>query len=125
MTDRFSAADLSLLRDRQEVDIETRAGPDSPAHRTTIWIVVDDQDRALIRTYLGPDSRWYREVRAGPDCLLHVAGRVLPVRAVAADDPDRVAAYSAAMQDKYATSRSMRAMLADALLPTTLELLPR
>ena len=125
MTDRFSSGDLALLRDAREVDIETRAGPDAPVHRTTIWIVVDNQDRALIRTYQGPNSRWYREVIAEPDCVLHVAGRALPVRAVGAADPDRVEAYNAEVQRKYARSRSTQAMLADELLPTTLELLPR
>jgi hypothetical protein len=125
MTDRFSPADLSLLRDAREVDIETRAGPGSPVHRTTIWIVVDDEDRALIRTYRGPNSRWYREVMAEPDCVLHVGRRALPVRAVPAADPDRVEAYSAAMLRKYRDSRSAQAMVADDLLPTTLELQPR
>jgi hypothetical protein len=125
MTDRFSAEDLALLRDAREVDIETRAGADSPAHRTTIWVVVDKRDRALIRTYQGPNSRWYREALAEPDCVLHIAGRALPVRAVAAADAERVEAYSAAVQQKYARSRSTQAMLADDLLPTTLELLPR
>ena len=124
MTDRFGAEDLQLLRDAREVDIETRAGPDAPVHRTTIWVVVDDQDRALIRTYQGPNSRWYREVIAEPDCVLHVTGRALRVRVVPAADPERIAAYSAAVQQKYASSRSTQAMLADDLLPTTLELLP-
>ncbi len=125
MTDRFSPDDLSLLRETREVDIETRAGPESPVHRTTIWIVVDDEDRALIRTYRGPNSRWYREVVAEPDCVLHAGRRALPVRAVPAADPDRVEAYSAAMLRKYRSSRSAQAMVADDLLPTTLELLPR
>jgi hypothetical protein len=125
MTDRFSPDDLSLLRDTREVDIETRAGPGSPVHRTTIWIVVDDEDRALIRTYRGPNSRWYREVIAEPDCVLRAGRRAIPVRAVPAADPDRVEAYSAAMLRKYRNSRSAQAMVADDLLPTTLELLPR
>jgi hypothetical protein len=125
MTDRFSSDDLALLRDAREVDIETRAGPDAAVHRTTIWVVVDAQDRALIRTYQGPNSRWYREVTAQPDSVLHVAGRALDVRAVPAADPERVDAYSAEVQRKYARSSSTQAMLADDLLPTTLELVPR
>lgn len=125
MTDRFSREDLALLRDVREVDIETRAGPGAPVHRTTIWVVVDDQDRALVRTYQGPNSRWYREVIAEPDCVLHAAGRALDARAAPAADPQRVEAYSAAVQRKYARSSSTQAMLADDLLPTTLELLPR
>jgi len=125
MTDRFSANDLALLRDAREVDIETSAGPGAPVHRTTIWIVVDEQDRALIRTYQGRNSRWYREVTAEPDCVLHAGGRTFKVRAMTAADPDRVEAYSAAMLQKYRNSRSAQAMVADELLPTTLELMPR
>ena len=125
MTDRFGPADLALLRDAQEVSIETRADADAPVHRTVIWVVVDREDRLLIRTYLGPGSRWYREVLAQPDCRLQVGDRVLEVRAAPAGDDDRVAAYNEELLRKYARSRSTPFMLVDEVLPTTLELLPR
>jgi hypothetical protein len=125
MTDRFSPSDLELLRNTKEVAIETRAAPDAAVHKAVIWIVVDAADRVLIRTWLGPDTRWYREAQAQPDCRLHVGGRVLDVRVVAADDPERVEAYSEAVQRKYAKSKSTASMLEPNVLPTTLELLPR
>lgn len=125
MTDRFSPADLALLRDTREVSIETSAGEGAPVHRTVIWVVVDGEDRVLVRTYRGPGSRWYREVLARPDCRLRVGDQVLDVRAVPAGDDDRIAAYSDELLRKYARSRSTPSMLADELLPTTLELLPR
>ena len=124
MTDRFSPSDLELLRISKEVAIETRAAPDAPAHRAVIWIVVDPTDRVLIRTWLGPDTRWYREAQVQPDCRLHVGGRILDVRVVPADDLERVQAYSEAVQRKYAKSKSTPSMLEPHVLPTTLQLLP-
>jgi hypothetical protein len=125
MTDRFSPSDLELLRESKEVEIETRAAPAARVHRAIIWIVVDDADRVLIRTWKGPHTRWYREALAEPDSRLHVGGRAVDVRVVAADDPERVEAYNAAVQRKYARSKSTPYMLEAHVLPTTLELLPR
>jgi hypothetical protein len=48
MTDRFAPDLLERLRGEEEVRIETSRGPDAPAHRTIIWIVVDRQDRVLV-----------------------------------------------------------------------------
>jgi hypothetical protein len=124
MTDRFDPADLALLRDEEEVEIETAASDEGPPHRAIIWIVVDDQDRVLIRSYRGPGARWYREITARPDGVLHVRGRVLPVRAVPATDADRVAACSDVLRTKYVGHTSMPVMLRQ-YLETTLELLPR
>ena len=89
-----------------------------------IWVVVDDQDRVLIRSYRGPGARWYREIMARPDGILHVRGRALPVRAVPAADAERVAACTDALRTKYAGQHSMPVMLRQ-YLETTLELLPR
>jgi hypothetical protein len=125
MTDRFSPSDLELIRTAKEVAIETQAAEGKPIHRAVIWIVVDAADRVLVRTWLGPDTRWYREAQAQPDSRLHVGDRSLDVRAVKADDPDRVQAYSDEVQRKYARSKSTPYMLEPHVLPTTLELLPR
>lgn len=124
MSAGYDPADLGLLRDEQEIEIETSAGDGGPTHRAIIWVVVDDQDRVLIRSYRGPDARWYREVIARPDCSVHVAGRVIPVTAVVVADPERVAACSHGLRVKYAGHGSMPVMLRQ-YLETTLELVPR
>lgn len=93
-------------------------------HRTIIWAVVDAGGRALIRSYRGAGARWYREAIARPDCRLHVAGRVLAVRAVVANDADRVAACSEGLRSKYAGQAGVRSMVS-AHLETTLQLVPR
>jgi hypothetical protein len=124
MTDRLPGDALALLRDTQEVDIETRPAPDVPPHRTTIWVVVDDQDRAFIRTYRGPDSRWFREATSAETACIVADGQRIEVRLEPATDAERVEACSLALRRKYAHAAGLRGMLADENLPTTLELLP-
>jgi hypothetical protein len=115
---------LGLLRETREVDIETRAAPDVPPHRTTIWVMVDEQGRAFIRTYRGPNSRWYREATAAPSVALLVNGQRIEVALEPATDPDRVEACSRALRQKYPGAGGLPGMLADANLATTLELHP-
>jgi hypothetical protein len=124
MSRSFEASDLELLRTQEEVEIETSAGEDGPIHWTIIWVVVDDRDRVLIRSYRGPGARWFREITARPEGRVHVAGHHLPIRAVPAVDPDRVAACSEGLRSKYGGHASMPFMLRN-YLETTLELLPR
>jgi hypothetical protein len=124
MTDRLPGDVLAQLRDAQEVEIETRPAPDVPAHRTTIWVVVDDQGRAFIRTYRGPNSRWYREATSNESVGILVDGQRVDVRLDDASDAERVEACSAALRSKYASTSGLRGMLAAENLPTTLELRP-
>jgi hypothetical protein len=124
MTPRFAASDLALLRDEQEIEIETSVAEEAPLHRAVIWVVVDGPDRVLIRSYRGPGARWFREITANPDGRVHVHGQALEVRAIPAADPDRVAACSDGLRRKYEGDPAMPRMLRDHL-ETTLELVPR
>ncbi len=124
MSEPFAAADLAVLRDVPEVSILTSAHEGAVVHSTIIWVVVDSNDRVLIRSYLGPSARWYREALARPACRLRVGDRVLDVHAEAAADPERVASCSDALREKYAAHGSMPIMLRR-YLDTTLELRPR
>lgn len=124
-TDRLPGDVLSLLRETQEVDIETRPAPDVPPHRTTIWVVVDQADRAFIRTYRGAGSRWYREATASGQVALLADGQRIEVRIRSAIDSGSVEACSEAFRAKYqASGASLAAMLVPEVLGTTLELLP-
>ena len=123
MSSGFEASDLALLRDEREVEIETTAAEEGPIHRTIVWVIVDDHDRVLIRSFRGPGARWFREITARPEGYVHVRGRALPIRGVPASDPDRVAACSEGFLGKYA-GQSARSM-ASSHLETTLELVPR
>jgi hypothetical protein len=125
MSERYNPADLALLRDEEEVEVETTASDAGPPHRAIIWVVVDDQDdRVLIRSYRGPGARWYREIIARPEGTIHVGDRAIPIRAVPAGDPERVGACTEGLRKKYAGQFSMPVMLRQ-YLETTLELLPR
>jgi hypothetical protein len=117
----FAEDDLARLRAAQEVDIETQA-PDGPAHRATIWLVVD-RDETFVRSWKGPTARWYREAVANPAVAIHVDGRRLPASAIAATDPDSVERVSAGFRAKYGTSSEAEAM-ATQYLDTTLRLEP-
>ena len=116
--------ELALLRETREVRIETSHGPGAPVHRTIIWVVIDDADRILVRTYLGAGSRWYREALANPRVRLLAGDRVVELVAERADDPDRIAACSDGLRAKYRPGSSLDAMLRDEVLDTTLELRP-
>jgi hypothetical protein len=124
MSVRFHQPDLDLLRAEEEIEIETWSGETDARHRAIIWVVVDEQDRVLIRTYRGPGSRWFREVIAQPDCRILVRGRELDALADPATDPERVAACSEALRTKYA-GHSATPSMRRSYLETTLELVPR
>jgi hypothetical protein len=121
----FSPDILDRLRTAREVRIETQRGPEAAVHRTVIWIVVDDRDRVLVRSWLGERGRWYREVLVNPECVLWLGDQAIPVHAEPATDPERLAAASAGLSNKYARSSSLPSMLAPHVLPTTIELRPR
>lgn len=118
----FATVELSLLREAREVRIETRAGDDRAIHRTIIWVIVDRHDRAMVRTYRGPRSRWYREAVGYRKARLLVADRTIDVDVQVADDADGVAAYSDALLRKYAGDPATTAMLRAEVLSTTLQL---
>jgi hypothetical protein len=117
----FGTDDLQRLAAEQEVEIETQA-PDGPAHRTIIWVVVDG-DETFIRSYEGPDARWYREALANPAVAIHVAGRRLSATAIPATDPDSIERVSNGYVAKYPRGASTTAM-ATQYLDTTLRLEP-
>jgi len=118
----FEASDLAAMAAAEEVDIETRSQA-GETHRTIIWIV--EQDGAVyIRSFRGPRGRWYREALADPAVAIHVDGRRVPATAVPATDSASVEACSEGLRAKYPRSQSLRAMLVDDVLPTTMKLVP-
>jgi len=125
MTDpSFAPGVLDRLRREIEVDIETRAAADARPHRTTIWVVVDERDRVLVRSYRGATARWYREATTGTPAALVIGDAVLPVTVDPARDEDRIRACSAELERKYAGDPATAAMVRDEVLDTTLELRP-
>ena len=121
----FDAEVLLAIRGARNVRLETSAAPVRPTHSAIVWVVVDEAGRVLVRSWHGERGRWYRELRANPSGMLHVASHRVPIMAEPADDPERIEACSRGLREKYATSRgSLAEMLLDEVLPTTLELKP-
>jgi hypothetical protein len=121
---RFDAEMLDRLRRERRVRIETRRHRGGPVHRTPLWIVVDDEGRALIRSWRGAGARWYREATGGQATALVVGREVIPVSVERATDTERVASCSRELEAKYAGDPATKEMVADEVLDTTLELRP-
>jgi hypothetical protein len=112
------------LEGLDEVDIETRREDGAPLHRTTIWAVVGEGE-VYVRSLRGTSGRWYRELSANPDAVLHVGADSIPVRAIPATDPNSIELASAGYRRKYSASSELASMLRDQILDTTLRLEPR
>lgn len=125
MPDRFPPDTLELLRKTQEVEIETVAADGVTAHRTVIWVVVDDSGRALIRSYFGTVARWYREALARSSVTVHIGRHHIAATALVATDDDRISAASSGYRAKYPDDPATPAMVKPEVLSTTLELVPR
>ena len=119
---KFGDSDLDLLATTKEIRVETRSGA-GEVHRTIVWPVVRD-GVVYLRSYKGEQGRWYREATADPDIALLFDRRRIPALAVPATDDASVEACSAALRDKYRRSYSLEAMLAPAVLGTTLRIEP-
>ena len=118
----FGESDREAIAAAKEVRIETRSAS-GEVHRTIIWTAEQDGE-LYVRSYLGPRGRWYREAMADPDVAILVNRRRIEARAVPATDPTSIEACSSGLTAKYPRSQSLRAMLVDEVLPTTMRLEP-
>ncbi len=120
----FDADMRNRLAQAEEIRIETRQpGPQSPVHRTTIWVTVVGDD-VFVRSVRGNAGRWYQEIKANPNAAVHVNGQRVPVRAILVTDAAAIARVSDAYRRKYRDSAYMPPMVRDEVLPTTLRLEP-
>ena len=116
----YSEAELDLIDRTEEVEIETD-GAEGAVHKTVIWAVVDDGD-VFVRSYRGPDARWYREALAHPSVALHVDGQRIPATAVVASDAASIERTSSGILRKYAGDPAAKSMVRPELLDLTLRL---
>jgi hypothetical protein len=125
MAASFDSDTLQRLDRAYEIDIETSRGEGAPAHRVTIWIVVDG-DAAYVRSVRGPSGRWYRELSANPNGAIHVGGRRLAIEAEPAADTETVTRVSDALKRKYEPRwpGPLAGMLREQVLPTTMRVNP-
>jgi hypothetical protein len=121
---QFSAEDLRVLAETDEVEIETPRASGS-SRRTIIWVMVDGE-RVYIRSVRGAAGRWYQVVTSGSDARLHAGPRTWTIRAVPVADRAEVARVSEAIRRKYHARwpGPTAAMLRPDVLPTTLRVEP-
>jgi hypothetical protein len=112
----FDAETLRELRDVRELRIRT--GKHSKT-AVVVWIVVAD-DEVFVRSWLGADGRWYRDLAAGGPATLEFAGHRIEVQAFPASDGASVARASAEFLRKYKPSSHAREMVRAEILSTTL-----
>lgn len=106
----------------KEVQIETRS-PAGEIHTVVIWIVVVD-GAPYVRSVRGKKGRWYRELLARKEAVLHIGARRVPVRPERVSGTTAIDEVSAGFWRKYTKSASLFAMLRLAVLDTTLRLEP-
>lgn len=120
----FDGSQLARIDATLEVELETWAAPGAPSHRVIIWIVRADGE-VYLRSVNGSRIRWYRELTATNQAVLHVAGEPIPVRAESAVDASSIDRCSRGLRRKYASDPALGTMLRPETLPTTLKLEPR
>jgi hypothetical protein len=114
---------LRKLAESEEIEIETRHGPNAPLHRTTIWIVPTENGvyvRSGSRT-----GRWYQEALANPNVAIRVGRRKVAARAQRATTSLEIRAVNAAYRAKYAEAwpDSAKEVVRRSRLGTTLRLI--
>jgi hypothetical protein len=123
MTASFPKPVIERFDTTDTVEIETRSAKGTK-HSVPIWIVVVD-DVPYVRSVRGPAGRWYRELLARGEGAVVAVGKRTPVRAIHDGSPTAIEAVSAALRRKYPrTGQSLRSMLRDEVLDTTVRLDP-
>ena len=104
-----------------EIAVRRRSGSLRPM---PIWVVRVD-DELYVRSWRGPEGRWYREVRATREAQIAAGGVDRAVGLAEADD-DVNDAVDAAYMAKYGSYSSyVEPMIAPQARATTLKLIPR
>jgi len=122
LTEKFPDLLVTRMDVAKEVDIETHS-PEGKINRVTIWIVVVD-GVPYVRSVRGTRGRWYRELTARKEGVLHVGSRKVPVRPTKVKTPELIDEVSAALWRKYPKTSSLFSMLRYVTLDTTLRLDP-
>jgi hypothetical protein len=124
MPKQFDANVLNQLANTEEIEIETRSVTiPGRTRRTIIWVIVDN-NQVYIRSLRGRNGRWYQEITATPEGVIHVDGQHLAVHAVPVTDEVTIMRVSNEVLRKYHDSPSVNSMVRIETLSTTLLLEP-
>ena len=89
-----------------EVEIETRRDPEAPSHRVVIWVVVDAGE-VFVRSVRGTRGRWFRELTANPEAILHVGAPPSRFAALPGGRHPSVERCSTGLRRKYGPGASL------------------
>ena len=117
---QFNAAELALLRQAEEVRVET-ARQDGAPRRTITWVMVDGSN-VYLRSVRGEQGAWYRALTRDARGRLLVDAEAWPIRVERVTDAAEIERVSAAVRHKYEQQwpGPTASMLEPATLPTTL-----
>lgn len=125
MTRTVATPLLLRLAGTYEIRIETRDSLEAPAHRTIIWVVVDEDGAAVyVRSVRGDLSHWYRRLIANPQGSILVADDRIPVTAVPVLLSE-IELVSELLKRKYPPDQHLFAILRSHVVSATLRLEPR
>ena len=124
MPKQFDANVLNQLANTEEIEIETRSVTiPGRTRRTIIWVMIDN-NQVYIRSVRGRNGRWYQEITATPEGVIHVDGQRLAVHAVPVIDEVTIMRVSNEVLRKYHDSPPANSMVRIETLSTTLLLEP-
>lgn len=118
----WTPKDLREIGGASEIQISTMRGNGSLSSPLPIW-VVRVGDALFVRSYHGPDGRWFRRVLAHPQATISGAGRDITVRLVRDADASRTD-IDEAYRSKYGSGGFGAAMTTSSAADTTLRLEP-
>jgi hypothetical protein len=109
----FEESDLGLIASTEEISVETRS-KSGEVHQTIVWPVVRD-GVVYLRSYKGPNGRWYREALADPAIALRLDDRRWSARAIPATDATSVESTFGSVQPPDRASDRLRSELTPVL----------
>jgi hypothetical protein len=101
MGEHFNPDELQLLKETEEIEIETVATDTQENHRATIWLVTVGPD-VYVRSANGMEGLWYRQLTASGAGAIHAENKRIPVCATRVSDPELQCEVSEAYLRKYA-----------------------
>ncbi len=126
MSKHFDEHELRLLKDAEEIEIETGAEllETDKIQRTVLWVVVVGQE-VYVRSVNGTQGHWYQHLTANPAGVIYADEIRMPVHAAPVFDTQLQRKVSEAYLRKYAQyPQDVAWIIGPEVLATTLRLEP-
>jgi len=124
MIEQFEERELRLLRETEEIEIETTLNQTRELHRATVWVVVVGSD-VYVRSVNGAQGHWYQQLTANRIGSIYADEKRLPVRAAPVSDAQLLEQVNDAYLSKYGHyPHDVAWIIGPQVTPTTLRLHP-